>query len=159
MPYLIDGHNLIPKLPGLSLRSEDDEMQLVERLQVFCRIRRQKVEVFFDRAAPGHAGRRSFGQVSAIFVPQGQTADQAIHRRLEKLGQSARTWKVVSSDREVQSSARLFQAESLSAETFARMLNDALIEAETSGSTTTRPMSEAEVEEWLRLFQQKRPKK
>ena len=37
MPYLIDGHNLIPKVRGLSLQSMDDEMELVELLQEFCR--------------------------------------------------------------------------------------------------------------------------
>ena len=38
MPYLIDGHNLIPKVAGLSLKAVDDEMQLIELLQEFCRI-------------------------------------------------------------------------------------------------------------------------
>ena len=36
MPYLIDGHNLIPKL-GLRLESLDDEMELIAILQEFCR--------------------------------------------------------------------------------------------------------------------------
>ena len=31
MPYLIDGHNLIPKM-GLKLADLDDEMQLIELL-------------------------------------------------------------------------------------------------------------------------------
>ena len=43
MPYLIDGHNLIPKL-GLRLDSLDDEEQLIPRLQEFCRLRRAQVE-------------------------------------------------------------------------------------------------------------------
>ncbi len=34
LPYLIDGHNLIPKL-GLRLDSIDDEMDLVVRLQEY----------------------------------------------------------------------------------------------------------------------------
>ena len=37
MPYLIDGHNLIPKL-GLRLDLPDDEMQLIGILQEFCRL-------------------------------------------------------------------------------------------------------------------------
>ena len=47
MPYLIDGHNLIPKF-GLRLDSVNDEMELVSILQEFARLKRQKVEVYFD---------------------------------------------------------------------------------------------------------------
>ena len=50
MPYLIDGHNLIPKIPGLSLEMLDDEDRLIELLQEFARVRRQRIEVFFDQA-------------------------------------------------------------------------------------------------------------
>jgi hypothetical protein len=39
MPYLIDGHNLIPKLIGFSLRAMDDEEQLIPLLQTFSRVR------------------------------------------------------------------------------------------------------------------------
>ena len=44
MPYLIDGHNLIPKL-GLRLDSMDDEMELIAILQEFCRVERRQVDV------------------------------------------------------------------------------------------------------------------
>ena len=43
MPYLIDGHNLIPKL-GLRLDSVDDEMELVAILQEFCRLLKELSE-------------------------------------------------------------------------------------------------------------------
>jgi hypothetical protein len=52
MPYLIDGHNLIPKL-GLRLDSMEDEMELVSILQEFCRLEDRQVEVYFDGAPPG----------------------------------------------------------------------------------------------------------
>ena len=58
MPTLIDGHNLIPKL-GLRLDSFDDELELVERLNEFCRLaRKTQVEVYFDNAQPGYAENR-----------------------------------------------------------------------------------------------------
>ena len=83
MIYIVDGHNLIPKLPGLSLEALDDELRLIERLQVFCRIQRSSVQVFFDRAPAGYSGARSFGSVRAHFVPQGTIADDAIARHLQ----------------------------------------------------------------------------
>ena len=53
MPFIVDGHNLIPKVPGLNLQDMEDELQLVELLQEFCRINRKQVEVYFDNAPPG----------------------------------------------------------------------------------------------------------
>src|SRR5690554_1297675 len=121
MPYLIDGHNLIPKL-GLRLDSIDDEQELIALLQEFCRLEQRKVEVFFDGAPPQHAGTRKIGRVTAHFVRVGNTADDAIRSRLKRLGRGAKNWTVVSSDRQVQAEAGAVQAEIMSSEAFAGML-------------------------------------
>src|SRR5512134_2195825 len=113
MPYVIDGHNLIPKL-GLRLDSIDDETELVAILQEFCRMEHRQVEVFFDGAPAPQAGTRKVGAVTAHFVRLGTTADDAIRNRLKRLGKSAKNWTVVSSDRQVQAEARAAQAEILS---------------------------------------------
>ena len=84
MPYIIDGHNLIPKIQGLSLQDIDDEMQLVEMLQDFCRSRGKKVEVYFDNAPPGQLKAQKFGHVTAFFVRAGITADMAIKQKLRR---------------------------------------------------------------------------
>ncbi len=149
MPYLIDGHNLIPKIPGLSLSAEDDEMRLVQMLQRFAARRNTRVEVYFDRAAPGDAGRRAFGAVQAVFIPRDRTADQAIAGRLRALGKTAANWTVVSSDREVQQAARWARARVVPSEAFARELT-----AAKASSVDEKPesLSEDEVDEWLRLF-------
>ncbi len=41
MPTIIDGHNLIPKVRGLSLQRLDDELELIQKLQTYCRVRRK----------------------------------------------------------------------------------------------------------------------
>src|SRR5512134_1091258 len=110
MPYLIDGHNLIPKL-GLRLDSMDDEMELIAILQEFCRREQKQAEVFFDGAPAPHAGTRKLGSVTAHFVRLGASADDAIRKRLRTLRKSARNWTVVSSDRQVQADAHAAQAE------------------------------------------------
>lgn len=150
MPYLVDGHNLIPKL-GLRLDAPDDEMELVARLQEFCRLHRKRVEVYFDGAPPGQAGTRDLGAVKATFVRAGTTADAAIARRLKSLGAAARNWTVVSSDRQVQAEARAAYAEALSSEAFARLLQQ-IPRGEATRSTVERPLSPAEVDDWLNLF-------
>lgn len=154
MPYLIDGHNLIPKIPGLRLDVVDDEHRLVELLQEFCRLNRKKVEVYFDRAAQGQVGQRRLGIVTAYFVRVGQTADQAIAARLRKMGRGARNWTVVSSDLSVREAARRAGANSLTSEEFATLLRNSIspkIDSEPDKSSETR-LNPAEVEEWLKIF-------
>ncbi|HKI53957.1 MAG TPA: NYN domain-containing protein, partial [Anaerolineales bacterium] len=125
MPYLIDGHNLIPKV-GLRLDSLDDEQELIVILQEYSRIKRKKqVEVYFDGAPPPHAGARKMGTITAHFVLQGTTADDAIKRRLKKMGKGAKNWTVVSSDRQVQAEARSARAEIVSSDEFAKKLKQA----------------------------------
>ena len=149
MPYLIDGHNLIPKL-GLRLDSPDDEMELVAVLQEFARLNRREVEVYFDGAPAGQAGARNLGTVRAHFVRLGQTADSAIRARLQKMGKRAKNWIVVSSDHEIQNTARIVRAEILTSEEFVRELRQARDTA--PKPPQDKPLSNAEVEEWLRLF-------
>jgi predicted RNA-binding protein with PIN domain len=149
MPYLIDGHNLIPKI-GLRLDSADDELELIAILQEFCRLERRQAEVFFDAAPSPHAGTRKLGAVTAHFSPIGASADNAIRNCLKKLGKAAKNWTVVSSDREVQSNARVAQAEVVSSDEFAKTLKQAMNSPRVS--KTERAITDEEVEEWVKIF-------
>jgi len=155
MPYLIDGHNLIPKL-GLRLDSMDDEMELIAILQEFCRLERRQVEVYFDGAPAPHAGTRRLGTVSAHFVPLGTTADEAIRKRLKKMGRTARNWTVVSSDRQVQADARAAQAEVITSDSFVGTLKQARNSA--PKPVDDRKLSRQEVDDWLKLFEERKHK-
>ena len=152
MPYLIDGHNLIPKL-GLRLDSINDEMELIAILQEFCRLERKQVEVFFDGAPTPHAGTRKLGTVTVHFVRLGMTADNAIRNRVKSLGKSAKNWAVVSSDRQVQVEVRAAQAKVVSSDSFASQLKQARTSAPKPNHD--RKLSNQEVEDWLKLFGEK----
>ncbi len=151
MPYLIDGHNLIPKL-GLRLDSADDEMELVAILQEFCRLERRQVEVYFDGAPLSRTLK--LGAVTAAFISLTTTADNAIRSRLRKLGKAAKNWTVVSSDREVQSNARAMQAEVVSSDEFAKTLKQVMNSPRVAKGE--RVISEKEVEEWMKEFGKKK---
>ena len=151
MEYLIDGHNLIPKL-GLRLDSVDDELELISILQEFCRLERKQVEVYFD-GAPQTATRKA-GSVTAHFVPLGTTADDAIRKHLKRLGKNARNWIVVTSDRQVQANARAAHSEIISSEIFAKTLKQARDTA--PKANVDRKLSDSEVDEWLRFFEKGR---
>jgi predicted RNA-binding protein with PIN domain len=158
MRYLIDGHNLIPKVPGLSLEAMNDEQQLIELLQEFCRRpghrrRGSWLEVFFDQAPPGQAGTQRYGMVTAHFVRQGRTADQAILEHLKRLGKQARNYTVVSSDHQVQSGAHEAQAGVLTSEEFAALLvAGGSKQGKVQENRPQSTLSPQEVNEWLEIF-------
>lgn len=154
MPYLIDGHNLIPKV-GLRLDSFDDEEGLIRILQEFARLSRREVEVYFDGAPIGHAGARKYGTVKAHFVRAGQTADAAIRTRLNQMGKAAKNWTVVSSDHEVQGAARVNQAEFISSDAFVKEMRAAMSSAP-KPVAEDRKLSAQEVNEWLEIFRDKK---
>lgn len=150
MPYLIDGHNLIPKL-GLRLDSPDDELELVVVLQEFCRTERRSVEIFFDGAPAGRARTEKRGAVTAHFVRLGSSGDAAIAARLKKLARAARNWTVVSSDREVRANAQQAGAQLLSAEEFASQVGRA--RAATPRAPDEDPLTSEQIREWLQFFE------
>jgi predicted RNA-binding protein with PIN domain len=150
MWYLIDGHNLIPKL-GLRLDDPEDEMALVHLLQIVASRKRARIDVYFDGAPPGHAGSRKIGGINAHFIPVGHTADDALARRLEKLGPQARQYCLVSSDRRVQQEGHNRHATVLSSEEFAGMVRSVqeVVQVE---QRETGVVSEEEIETWLNIF-------
>ena len=157
MPLLIDGHNLIPKIPGLSLSDPDDEMQLVRLLQDYCRIQRQQAECFFDKAPLGHPRVRTLGTIKVKFAREGQTADDEIKKRLVELGKQARNFIVVSSDQSIQTAARAARAKVKPSEDFAGELIATLRNESGSGKTKAERSSQDfispdEVAMWLKAF-------
>jgi predicted RNA-binding protein with PIN domain len=154
--YIIDGHNLIPKVPGLSLGDIDDEQALIELLQTYSRVRRRQLVVYFDDAPPGQAGERVVGTVRAHFVPSRMEADQAIRRRLAAAGRGAKNLTVVSSDRGVQAEARAAGAKVVPSEVFAGELlaaEEAARKAPGLAALAGDRVSPEEVKRWLKLFE------
>ena len=155
MPFLIDGHNLIPKI-GLRLDSPDDELQLLTMLQEHSRRTRRPIEVYFDGAPPGRAGSRQAGKVKAHFVRQSSTADAAIQARLRALGRAARNWTVVSSDRAVQLAATASGASAMTSEQFARDFLRGRPQLPVDGGKPSAGkdggLSDDEIDDWLSIF-------
>lgn len=153
MPYLIDGHNLIGRLPDISLSDPDDEARLVERLQVWCARRRVSATVFFDQGAPGQPSTAKFGRLTVRFVRPPQTADAGISALLTRLGRGASQWIVVSSDGAVRDAARRLGARTTPSEEFAAALG--AVGGEAGEEKPDRP-SPQEISDWLRVFGRKK---
>jgi predicted RNA-binding protein with PIN domain len=152
MPIIVDGHNLIPKIPGLSLSDVDDENQLIQVLQEYCRLRRVEIECYFDKAHQGHPRIQRYGQVVAKFARPGKTADDEIKEQLKRLERRARNWTVVSSDNSVQMAARAARARILTADDFSREIQAAFHQNSAKEFNSEEPLSGEELEMWLKAF-------
>jgi len=150
VPVLIDGHNLIGRLPDVSLADPDDEARLVARLQAYAGRTGKRITVVFDRGMPGGPSRNlSRGRVEVVFAPTGRSADRVLRERIRN-ARNPRGLTVVSSDREVMAAAERRGA---------RLMRAGAFVGELEGPGVTPPgvkekgdLSPEQVEEWLDLF-------
>ena len=148
MPYLIDGHNLIP-CAGIDLHDPNDEVKLVHKLRGFAVARCKKCTVVFDGGMPGGRSRLSTGSVKVIFAPSHSNADHIIKQRIRKIP-DARNWTLVSSDFAVQNVARRYGMQVMSSAAFAQRLQTKI--QDPRGAADDAPVPADEVDEWLKCF-------
>jgi predicted RNA-binding protein with PIN domain len=150
VPILIDGHNLIGRLPTLSLQDPGDEEMLVSLLKSYRARTGKAITVVFD---PGGAfalpQRRRDGGIEIIFAPHNSSADAVIIYRLQR-SRDPQQWLVVTSDRELAETVARQGARLRSAEDFAAELG---VLQDGSPEWKDRPPSPAEVKDWLALFE------
>ena len=153
MKFLIDGHNLIARLPDLSLADPDDEIKLIRLLARWrWRHKSPPVTVVFDpgdvAVYGGHRTQQS--GITVQYAPIGSDADAVLKRLIEASRQPAQL-TVVSSDREIGSVAQRAGARTISAEEFAGELTPPA--APQTDTSRDKPLSPEEVETWLDIFQ------
>jgi predicted RNA-binding protein with PIN domain len=155
MPYIIDGHNLIPQIPGLSLSDPDDEMALIEILQRFANKKRTRIELYFDQAPATRAGTKSHGLVRVHYIRKNSTADQAIKTRITQLEKEAKNWTVVSSDREIIAEAKSQLCKVISSDQFSKQVIGQGVAPESQEEEGEKPqVTSEEVDYWLDQFSQ-----
>jgi len=151
MPLLIDGHNLIGRLPDLRLDDPDDEARLVARLRTYAARTRKRVRVVFDRGLPGGRSRElSGGGVEVVFASAGRTADGILRERIRH-SRDPHGLTVVTSDQQVIAAAQARGAHVMRSEEFAALLSEPP-PADTGDAGKDVHLSPQEVEEWLALF-------
>ena len=159
MEYYIDGHNLIPKISGIRLSDDNDEEELLERLQEFSRLSRRKCTVFFDKAPDNSTSEKSYGTLRVIHVTHRTKADEEIIARVNKIGKTrAAEITVVTSDRHVQWQCRQAGAAVMESDKFASEMSRLFSsgtgrEPRKGGKPKLEPkLSQKEVEAWLEIF-------
>lgn len=157
--YLIDGHNLIGQLDDLSLADPNDEAKLVIKLNGFAARVKKKCVVVFDQGLPGGKSRMSTSSVEVVFAPSRTTADRVMMERIGAAN-NADQWVVVSNDNEVLNAARQRKMRALKSREFVPLLKPAPVpkrerDKDARGAGEVYP-SAAEVEAWLKLFNEKK---
>lgn len=155
MPYLIDGHNLIGKLPDITLGEANDEAKLVIKLRGFAARTRKKCIVVFDSGLPGGRSPLSNSPVEVIFASSPRNADRLLIRRIEDMP-DPRNWILVSSDHMIQDVAKRRGMQVMTSDTFAPLLRLPKAPIPDDKPLKDVYVSPAEVEEWLRLFNKKK---
>ena len=159
--YLIDGYNLLHQVPELRRQIEYDLQNaregLLVRLSAFSLSKSVDVSVVFDgidESLPA-PGRRSDGRwrgLAVFFSKPPQKADPLIKKMISERKKNEEL-VVVTSDREIDMYARLCGVKVESSQTFAlAMVKNPSSDLEKKNS---HPISEKEIDEWMRLFGQK----
>lgn len=151
MAILIDGHNLIGKMPDLRLDDPDDEEKLLLRLRAYRARTAKRLVVYFDPGISYQSpARQSKGGISIRQAGTGQRADGLMIRDLRR-HHNPRELTVVTSDRAIQRVARQHNARVIDSATFAAELSRPPEKDEISD---TPPFTEEEIQEWLLIFGQ-----
>ncbi len=160
MHYLIDGHNLIGKMPDIGLDDPHDEVELVLRLRGWAaRTRGRRITLVFDHGLPGGVDKGlSTGKVKVLFASGGQTADSILIRRIQAI-KNPREATLVTSDGRIIREAQKRRLITLKSEEFVEKLTQDKEKktqnraADDPSGGADRPLTDAELSMWLDLFE------
>lgn len=153
MPYVIDGHNLIHAMPGISLDEEHDEVRLVQKLRGFFGRIGKKAEIVFDHGLPGgHSPDLSNSQVKVTFAPAHRMSADAVIKKRVRTNRDPAQLVVVSSDHEVQNAALARKASVMTSQQFVDYMAETLASAAEAARSEDVQLSASEVDEWLHIF-------
>ena len=153
--FVIDGHNLIPKIHGVNLTDLEDENRLIEILNEFCRLGRAQVDAFFDGAPNSIENRKKTGLVHAHFIRKGLSADDAIIEHVKNHCRPDYPLTVVSSDHRVQGAVKNFGAAVMSSESFAAEMQKVFSSPKAVQERKEKQLTPGELAMWLNEFETK----
>lgn len=161
--YIIDGYNVIfnPKFRDGGGDVERARNTLVRYVEDYCSGKKVEFEIFWDGGGEATGGRRDGYRVKEFYTGAGQSADERIVRRVERLANRKRAIIVTNDRRHIASIVRHLGTQVMSVEEFLDLIiprvnkqvdvqcNDAL-------ENEKRSANDLSVEEWLDLFRKGR---
>jgi predicted RNA-binding protein with PIN domain len=159
---VVDGYNLVHKIPALKALVEGGLEQARDRLVLLLAdhaLRRNlAVTVVFDNRR-GIAGTRGDSRAGVKVVFAQSDADSYIKRMLER-ERSPRSWTVVTSDNSIRRHVADFGARTMLSEDLAREIERGAVDAvrgARNGGQVEKLLGAAEVAEWEQWFKSRRP--
>jgi len=152
LPYLVDGSNLLGLFPGLRRDRPGDRGKLARRVLSAPAARRKGVVFVFDGPPDAGRSRVLLGRGTEVrYSGPRADADSVIRRLLERANPNH--YVLVTDDRELRDHARALGARSVPCAEFLRSLaREAATEKDGEGRRPDRPLTPAELEEWLDYF-------
>ena len=157
---IIDGYNLIK----LNLQHFPENLSLEQQREHLLRLlhssslsRNHRILVVFDGSQPVLPGNRfRYRGIQVLFSGSGKTADDRIRQYILNSPQPE-SIEVVTSDREIQHTARNLGCQIISSSDFWKRLTRSPEPEKRSREVgeSDRELSDREVKEWLNLFQQR----
>ena len=149
--WVLDGYNVIHAIPSLkNLLTHDADSAREQLIQSIARLTlRKKIRctVVFDGHPPDHH-RPSLHAPVHVMYSFPLIADDTIKKIIDKTKNRSQLI-VITSDREILSHARMQSCTTHSAKHFANLLRD---EKSSSDEKTDQPLSDAQVQQWLKIF-------
>src|SRR5690606_2633567 len=157
MAFLIDGHNLIARIPDISLSDPDDEAKLVMRLKQYMMRRGKKCTVVFDQGLPGGVSRNlSSANVEVLFAHSKTDADRTLKERIRSKRDSG-YWQVVTNDQALAEVARSGGVKVNASAIVASWMAAAGVSHVPDDEVPNRVVPPAEGGAMLRLFSERKP--
>lgn len=149
--FLIDGHNLLGRTPGLSLsREEEGREEIVRALGARGGKGGRRTVVVFDGNRPGAAREERVGGLTVVYSPAGRSADDEILRRAGAADPRGVT--VVTSDLGLAQRAKWAGCQVESCECYRKRL------APRRAPVPDKPeAAPGDVDEWLAAFASRKP--
>ncbi len=152
MPYLVDGHNLMGQIPGLTLANPEDRQRLVQRLCSFARARGCRITIIFDGEPPkGWRSDAALGDVRARHPGRGRSADEVILDAIHRSSAPADI-TLVTSDRSLAEKARHLGARGIPGTRFLRMMGEVARGEAGAAEEKPGPPAQDELDGWLEEF-------
>ncbi len=158
---ILDGYNIIhaknfPGRKGRSLEAQRD--YLIHLVRQYAARKRINCTIVFDSKFPFSRQQKRYQRVQVRFAPAHTEADRIIQDMVRQ-SKNPRTLLVISSDREIQHTARVHGAQVMASEAFLQkeIAPYPVRQPEPEEPEEHKPeaaLSDREVEEWLRLFSQ-----
>ncbi len=159
--YIIDGYNVIfnPKFKDRGGDIERARSALVRYVEDYASRKKVEFEIFWDGGAEVAGARKDGYRVREFFTKSGQSADERIIRRVERLENKRRAIIVTNDRRHIAGIVKYLGTRVMSVEEFLELvapvrsnsfINE--IEDDNTSEDEKRIADDLSVDEWLELF-------